>query len=63
MTTIDTRTDANALRRLDLQITGLVYARAIRERSGASKHELDGYSMEIARQRRHRAELESRFAA
>jgi hypothetical protein len=51
------------LRRLDLQITGLVYARAVREQDGASAQELDLYEREIVRQRRARARLELRPAA
>jgi len=51
------------LRRLDLQITGLVYARAVREQAGAPADELERYGREIARQRRVRARLEVRPAA
>jgi hypothetical protein len=51
------------LRRLDLQITGLLFARAIREREGASGDELRRYSDEIAHQRRVLRELETRHAA
>ena len=52
-----------ALRRLDLQITGLVYARAVREQAGAPPHELELYEREIARQRRARTRLQLRPAA
>jgi hypothetical protein len=46
------------LRRLDLQITGLVYARAVREQSGAPEAELERYGREIEQRRRERARLE-----
>ena len=58
-----TSAGAEKLRRLDLQISGLVYARTIREREGASGEELRRYSEEIARQRRLRAECVARVAA
>jgi len=51
------------LRRIDLQITGLVYARAVREQAGGSRAELDRYTREIARQRRVRAGIEARPVA
>jgi hypothetical protein len=38
-------------RRIDLQLTGLIYARALRERAGASADELQVYTDEIRRQR------------
>jgi hypothetical protein len=50
------------LRRVDLQITGLVYVRAMRERAGAGPDELARYSAEISRQRRRLRELEGRLA-
>lgn len=59
--TNDTRADE--LRRLDLQLSGLVYARSVREREGASGEELRRYSEEIARQRRRLAERGARAAA
>ena len=39
-------------RRIDLQLSGLVYARTVRAREGATGEELRRYSREIARQRR-----------
>jgi hypothetical protein len=51
------------LRRLDLQLTGLVYARAVREREGATGEELRRYSEEIDRQRRRLAERGAKVAA
>jgi hypothetical protein len=51
-----------ALRRLDLQITGLVYAHEVREQAGATRHELELYEREIARQRRARTRLAVRPA-
>lgn len=56
------RSDLVELRRVDLQITGLVYARAMREQAGAPPRELDLYSSEISRQRRRLTELEARLA-
>ena len=45
------------LRRLELQIAGLAYARTAREEAGAGGEELVRYSAEIARRRRLRAAL------
>ncbi len=54
---------SDELRRLDLQLTGLVFARAVREREGATGEELRRYSEEIARQRRRLAERGAQAAA
>jgi len=47
------------LRRLQLRITGLVYARAVREAAGARPDELARYSTEIDREQRRLARLEA----
>jgi hypothetical protein len=45
---VDERTDHHATRELELRLTGLLYARAILERRGASQEELDALSRETA---------------